>query len=66
MEGDDENKGGVLMEYPVAHLSTEAEQKIKQLEQELGVVLVAYDQEEASSYQPQEESMYMDGNINLI
>lgn len=51
------------MEYPIAALDEEAKSKVKNLEQELGVILIAYDKKDEGRTT---ESMYMDGNINLI
>ena len=53
------------MDYPVAFLTEEDEMKVKQLEQELGVVLIAYDKEDENPEQA--TNAYIDDpNVNII
>ncbi|WP_159102317.1 hypothetical protein [Caldalkalibacillus mannanilyticus] len=55
------------MNYPFAPLSEESEAKLKQLERELGVILIAYGAEKEKNESTEELQSYVDDpNINLI
>lgn len=69
------NKKGVdtpMENYPVAQLSVTDRERIKQLEQDLGVILIAYHKDEGEQLTSQEQlaselKAYVDDpNINLI
>jgi|GEM_PF-3695582 len=53
------------MEYPIANLTEEKEQKLKQLESELGVILIAYAKDDQETNNRM--SAYVDDpNVNLL
>jgi hypothetical protein len=54
------------MNYPVADLTDEKKQRIKQLEQELGVILIAYNEEMGDSMNSEVAAYIDDPNINMI
>jgi 2Fe-2S ferredoxin len=54
------------MNYPVADLSEDMKQRIIQLEQELNVILIAYDRQGEGSKNNEMMSYVDDPNINMI
>jgi hypothetical protein len=52
--------------YPIADLTDEKKQRIKQLEQELDVILIAYNKEEGDSGYNAVAAYIDDPNINMI
>jgi hypothetical protein len=53
------------MDYPVASLTEEDEFKLRKLEQELGVILIAYDERE-DNFTETTNAFVDDPNVNLI
>jgi ABC-type sugar transport system ATPase subunit len=54
------------MNYPVADLSEDMRDRIKQLEQELDVVLIAYHKQAEGSVNNEQMAYIDDPNINMI
>jgi ABC-type sugar transport system ATPase subunit len=54
------------MNYPVADLSEDMKQRIKQLEQELDVILIAYHKQTDASINNGQMAYIDDPNINMI
>jgi hypothetical protein len=52
--------------YPIAQLSETDKQRIKQLEQDLGVILIAYHNDEGDQLTSELKAYVDDPNVNLI